>query len=78
MWPQGCRADTGCHNQQALVQMTHGPEDSSHTPGRVGWEWRCRGSGDNSISGDTNDQECYKIQKAAVKSLCFCFPISQI
>lgn len=55
----------------------------SHTSGRVGVEWGCRdgGNNNNTISGDTNNQEdpaCYMIQKAAVKSLCFHFPISQI
>ena len=53
----------------------------SHTPGRVGWERGLGDGGNNNISGDTNKQEdpaCYNISKAAVKSLCFPFPVSKI
>lgn len=39
----GCRVDIGCHNQQALVWMTYGPEDSS-APLQAG-------SGGNSVAG---------------------------
>lgn len=72
MWPQGHRAHTGCHNEQVLVQTTHGPEDSSATlqggPGGNG------GGGDNNISGDTNNQHVTKYKRQQLRVCAFPSP----